>query len=60
VSTAASRRFDLGHEELSAFGGTAKELSEVLLHLTVYCGFPAVLSGFRVLQAIKAEISSVK
>jgi alkylhydroperoxidase/carboxymuconolactone decarboxylase family protein YurZ len=60
VSTAASRRFDLGHEELSAFGGTAKELSEVLLHLTVYCGFPAVFSGFRVLQGIKAEISSVK
>jgi 4-carboxymuconolactone decarboxylase len=37
-------------------GGTTDELSEVLLHLTVYCGFP----GFRVLQGIKAEISSVK
>jgi 4-carboxymuconolactone decarboxylase len=41
-------------------GGTTEELSEVLLHLTVYCGFPAVISGFRVLQGIKAEISSVK
>jgi len=41
-------------------GGTAEELSEVLLHLTVYCGFSAVFSGFRVLQGIKAEISSVK
>jgi len=41
-------------------GGTAEELSEVLLHLTVCCGFPAVFSGFRVLQGIKTEISSVK
>lgn len=49
-----------GMKKLSVFGGTAKELSEVLLHLTVYCGFPAVFSGFRVLQGIKAEISSVK
>jgi alkylhydroperoxidase/carboxymuconolactone decarboxylase family protein YurZ len=53
---AASRRCDSGHEELSVFGGTAKELSEVLLHVTVYCGFPAVFSGFRVLEGIKAEI----
>jgi alkylhydroperoxidase/carboxymuconolactone decarboxylase family protein YurZ len=49
-----------GMESFLHFGGTAKELSEVLLHLTVYCGFPAVFSGFRVLQGIKAEISSVK
>jgi alkylhydroperoxidase/carboxymuconolactone decarboxylase family protein YurZ len=41
-------------------GGTAKELSEVLLHLTGYCGFPAVISSFPVLQRIKAEGSSVK
>jgi alkylhydroperoxidase/carboxymuconolactone decarboxylase family protein YurZ len=41
-------------------GGTTEELFEVLLHLTVYCGFPAVFSGFRVLRGITAEISSVK
>jgi len=42
------------------FGGTAKELSEVLFHLTVCCGFPAVISSFRVLKGMKAEVSSVK
>jgi hypothetical protein len=30
AQTAASRRCDSGHEELSVFGGTAKELSGVL------------------------------
>ena len=49
-----------GMKSFLHLGGTAKELSEVLLHLTVYCGFPAVFSGFRVPQGIKAEISSVK
>jgi alkylhydroperoxidase/carboxymuconolactone decarboxylase family protein YurZ len=42
------------------FGGTTEELSEMLLHLTVYCGFQAGISGFRALQEMKAEISSAK
>jgi 4-carboxymuconolactone decarboxylase len=31
-------------------GGTTEELSNAFLHLSGYCGFPAVLTAFRVLK----------
>jgi alkylhydroperoxidase/carboxymuconolactone decarboxylase family protein YurZ len=52
--------WDQAHmKSFSHLGGPTEGLSEVPLHMTVYRGFPAVISGFRV-QGIKAEVSSEK
>ena len=34
-------------------GGTEEELKNTLLHLTMYCGFPAVMNGFSALREVK-------
>lgn len=36
-------------------GATREELREVLLHATVYCGFPLAIDAFRVAQEVFAE-----
>jgi 4-carboxymuconolactone decarboxylase len=36
-------------------GLTPEEISEVLLHTTVYCGVPAALDSFRVASKVIAE-----
>ncbi|MBI4372047.1 MAG: carboxymuconolactone decarboxylase family protein [Elusimicrobia bacterium] len=33
-------------------GGTVAELKSVLIHLVVYCGFPAAMNGFSALQIV--------
>ncbi|MES2069536.1 MAG: 4-carboxymuconolactone decarboxylase [Pseudomonadota bacterium] len=36
-------------------GATAKEIQEVLLHATVYCGVPLAVDAFRAAQEVLAE-----
>ncbi len=37
-------------------GGTVEELRNMLLHLSVYCGFPAAMNGFQALRdVVKSE-----
>ena len=37
-------------------GATPEELREVMLHATVYCGFPAAIDGFRsVVEVVEAQ-----
>ena len=37
-------------------GATPEELREVMLHATVYCGFPAAIDGFRsVVEVVQAQ-----
>ena len=33
-------------------GGTEEELKNTLLHLTMYCGFPAAMNGFNALKEV--------
>ena len=43
---------------MSAFlncGGTLDELRAVIVHLSIYCGFPASLAAFTVLKEMLAE-----
>ena len=40
-------------------GGTEKELRNVLIHLSVYCGFPAAMNGLDALKdVIRCEIKT--
>lgn len=41
-------------------GGTAAELRNALIHLALYCGFPAAMNGFVALKAVLKEIKSEK
>ena len=36
-------------------GGKQAELTEMLIHLALYCGFPAAVAGFRTLDEVLAE-----
>ena len=36
-------------------GVTKKEIQEILMHTSMYCGFPAALSGFRTARAYFAK-----
>jgi 4-carboxymuconolactone decarboxylase len=38
-------------------GGTVDELSSIFIHLSGYCGFPPVLTAFRVLKEVMAQLS---
>ena len=33
-------------------GGTEKDLSDALIHLSLYCGFPAAVAGYRILDKL--------
>lgn len=35
-----------------SMGGSREELQEILIHLTVYCGFPPVVKAFEILHEI--------
>lgn len=37
-------------------GSKLKELESVLIHLIVYCGFPAVMTAFAHLKAVKEDL----
>jgi 4-carboxymuconolactone decarboxylase len=55
ASQVALGRWDQVETHMKSFlnlGGTRDELKEVLLHLCVYCGFPASLSALRILQKL--------
>lgn len=39
-------------------GGTIEELNEVCLHLSVYCGFPTMLSADEIVEKISNELES--
>lgn len=35
-------------------GGTEQELKEVIVHLSIYCGFPAAMNAFKVLNKARS------
>jgi 4-carboxymuconolactone decarboxylase len=39
-------------------GATVDEIREVLLHATVYCGFPLAIDAFRAAQEVLTEIAA--
>jgi 4-carboxymuconolactone decarboxylase len=39
-------------------GATPEEIREVLLHATVYCGFPLAIDAFRATQQVLAELAA--
>lgn len=39
-------------------GATTKEIQEVLLHATVYCGVPLAVDAFRAAQEVLADIAA--
>ncbi|MBI4668195.1 MAG: carboxymuconolactone decarboxylase family protein [Elusimicrobia bacterium] len=41
-------------------GGTVNDLRNVLIHLAVYCGFPAAMNGFAALKEVTEKIRSTK
>lgn len=52
----ASGKEDQLYLHMKAFlnlGGTIDELRNILIHLSVYCGFPAILNSFKVLNKVK-------
>ena len=60
-SQAALGRWDQVELHMKSFlhmGGKIEELTEVLIHLALYCGFPAAIAGFKVLEGIKSQIGS--
>lgn len=36
-------------------GGSIEELRELIIHLSVYCGFPASLNSFKILNRLRNE-----
>jgi 4-carboxymuconolactone decarboxylase len=51
---ALNRRHELAGHIRGAFnvGWTKEELREVILHAGIYCGMPAAIDGFRVLEEV--------
>lgn len=41
-------------------GVTAEELRELVIHASVYCGFPAAMDSMRVLKDLLAELEAAK
>lgn len=54
----------LGREEQIAIhmrgflhsGGTQEDLKNLLIHLAIYCGFPAAMAGFATLKKVKESL----
>lgn len=62
ASQAALGRWDQVKMHMDSFlqlGGTEGELAELLFHLALYCGFPAAIAGFRVLDELRADRAKV-
>jgi 4-carboxymuconolactone decarboxylase len=52
----ALERWDQVELQMRSFlhiGGTVDDLREILIHLTVYCGFPVAITAFGILESIQ-------
>lgn len=51
------QRWDQVEVHMKSFlhlGGKKRELREMMIHLSIYCGFPAMLNGLKVLNGLKS------
>lgn len=58
ASQVAMGRWNQVRKHMEGFlhlGGTKGDLKEILFHLSVYCGFPAALSGLEILKEISEK-----
>jgi 4-carboxymuconolactone decarboxylase len=56
ASQAGMGRWDQVEIHMQSFlnlGGTKDDLKEILIHLAMYCGFPAAIAGFRIFEKLK-------
>ena len=59
-SQIALGRWDQVETHMRSFlhlGGTEKDLKNILFHLGLYCGFPVIVAGLRVLEEVKKKLS---
>jgi len=56
TSQAALGRWDQVERHMKGFlhmGGDVGKLKEVFIHLSIYCGFPTMVSGLEILKKVK-------